>query len=162
MIKRVDLQDELYLLKMVPLSVLLISEILIIVILIYGIIDSAIHLLVFHSTSIKKIMYVHFNKIHVCESCHLAKQCMLPFTQSDHVSKHMFELIHIDIWGPTKVTSIHCHKVFLIVVDDFSRYTWVYLMHSKAETRNALLKFITFVQNQFNTKIKIIRSNNGQ
>jgi len=109
-----------------------------------------------------RFLYIHFNKINVCESCYLAKQHMLPFTNNNHVSEHIFDLIHIDIWRPINVPSIRGHMFFLTIVDDFSRYTGVHLMQNKAEARSALLKFIVLVQNQFNAKIKVIRSYNGQ
>jgi len=49
----------------------------------------------------------------------------------------------------------------LFIVDDF-RYNWVYLMHSKVETINVLLKFTTHALHQFNTKTKIIRPDKEQ
>jgi len=70
-------------------------------------------------------------------------------------------MIHVDIWGPFGTASMHGHKFFLTIVDDHSRFTWVYPMTTKSETRNALSRFITLIHNQFNTAIKVIRSNNG-
>jgi hypothetical protein len=52
-------------------------------------------------------------------------------------------------------------NIFLTIVDDCSRSTWIYLMSSKADTRPLLLSFFTMIETQFNTKIKALRSDNG-
>jgi len=52
------------------------------------------------------------------------------------------------------------HKFFLAVVDDFTRYTWIFPMHNKFEFRANVTNFITYVENQFSTKVKIIRTDN--
>lgn len=69
-----------------------------------------------------------------CDFCPLAKQTRLPFTLSSITSTAPFDLIHCDIWGPHKVSSHSGAKYFLTIVDDFTRCTWVYLMHYKSDT----------------------------
>lgn len=96
-----------------------------------------------------------------CDVCALARQTRLPFSTSSTSSVKPFELIHCDIWGPFKVPSLSGAKYFLTVVDDFSRFTWVFLMHHKNETRNFLTNFFSFVKTQFNTTIANIRVDNG-
>ena len=49
------------------------------------------------------------------------------FSLSASKSKNCFDLIHVDVWGPYSLSSIHGHKYFLTIVDDYSRYTWVFL-----------------------------------
>ncbi|GKA00417.1 integrase, catalytic region, zinc finger, CCHC-type containing protein [Tanacetum coccineum] len=58
---------------------------------------------------------------------------------SDH-SK--LELLHMDLCGPMRVASINGKKYILVIVDDFSRYTWVYFLRSKDETPEIIKKFI--------------------
>jgi len=70
-------------------------------------------------------------------------------------------LIHINIWGPFGVHSIHDHKFFLTIVDDYTRHTWVVLMKSKNETGDLINNFVFFIKNQFDKNIKIIRTDNG-
>lgn len=74
---------------------------------------------------------------------------------------HMFDIVHTDIWGPYFIPSLAGHRFFLTLVDDFSRFTWVILMKSKSETRQHLRTFISFIENQFSTTLKFIRSDNG-
>ena len=56
---------------------------------------------------------------------------------------------------------MHDHKYFLIIIDDFSRYTWTILLKSKAEVQSKVEHFINFAETQFEIKVKSIRSNNG-
>lgn len=70
--------------------------------------------------------YIHLNKNVICDSCHLAKQCKLPFTHSSSKSLKPFDLIHTDIWGPLSICCIQGHQYFLTIVDDYSIHTWLY------------------------------------
>ncbi|GJW49734.1 ribonuclease H-like domain-containing protein [Tanacetum coccineum] len=59
-----------------------------------------------------------------CEICQRAKQTREHFPLSDHKSKNLGDLVHLDLWGPFKVTSSEGFKFFLIVVDDYTRAVW--------------------------------------
>jgi len=95
------------------------------------------------------------------EVCHKAKQTRESFLVSNHVSIKLGELIHIDVWGPYRVTSSEGFKYFLTIVDDFSIATWVYLMNSKDEVFHCFTGFSTLLSNMFEVKIKNVRSDNG-
>lgn len=58
-----------------------------------------------------------------CTICLLAKQKKLPDSLSSSKSIAMFDLLHMDIWGPFSFTLSHEHRLFLTVVDDFLRHT---------------------------------------
>jgi hypothetical protein len=96
-----------------------------------------------------------------CDICHYAKQKRLPFPNSNTRSSHIFELLHVDIWGPNGIVSVNGHKYFLTLVDDFSRFTWIILMKNKTETRNHIMNFVNYIETQFHTKLKSLRSDNG-
>jgi hypothetical protein len=97
----------------------------------------------------------------ICDCCHFAKQHKLPFPRSYTKSIAAFDLIHMDIWGPLAIPSVHGHHYFLTVVDDFTRHTWLFLMKNKHETRTLVKNFVRLVHTQFSCKIKMIRSDNG-
>ena len=101
------------------------------------------------------------NKASCCDVCHFAKQKRLSFPSSIHVTTKPFELIHCDLWGPFSTPTIDGYKFFLIIVDDFTRCTWVYLLKHKSETQSLFPKFATMISNQFDCTIKTIRSDNG-
>jgi len=105
--------------------------------------------------------YVQYKGNHICDVCHYSKQHRIPFKNSLSHSNHCFDMIHTDIWGPFSTTYVQGYRYFFTVVDDYSRYTWIFLMKSKAKTRNALIRFINLIYNQFNCRIKVIRSDNG-
>ena len=67
----------------------------------------------------KQIPFIECNKTHICDVCHLAKHNHLPFPISAFYIEHPFDLVHVDIWGPVPIASIHDHHYFLIILDDF-------------------------------------------
>jgi hypothetical protein len=109
----------------------------------------------------KYVPAISINPDHICTVCPLSKQKHLPFFDIHFVSHFIFELIHCDIWGPLSVKSTNGSQYFLTIVDDHCRYTWVFLMHHKSQTRFILQSFFTFVETQFKTHIKCLRTDNG-
>lgn len=77
------------------------------------------------------------------------------------MSSYIFELILVDIWGPYRQPSLTGASYFLTIVDDFSRSTWTFLMKLKSQAVSFLRKFFIMVKKQFQTNIKILRSDNG-
>jgi len=100
------------------------------------------------------------NKSFICDICQFAKQKRLPFPLSASKSKKCFDLIYVEMWGAYSLSSIHGHKYFLTIVGDYSRYTWVFPLKQKYEVVKILEDFLVFIQTQFETKIKVIRSDN--
>ncbi|XP_071704401.1 uncharacterized protein [Rutidosis leptorrhynchoides] len=96
-----------------------------------------------------------------CDVCHKAKQTRDLFPLSDHISTEIGELIHLDVWGPYKVTTREGFRYFLTVVDDFSKSVWVFLLSNKSDTSENIINFVHMFKNQFNKSIKVFRSDNG-
>ena len=71
------------------------------------------------------------------------------------------EMLHMDLFGPVSYISIGGNKYGLVIVDDYSRFTWVFFLHDKSETKSILKTFIRRSQNEYEVKIKKIRSDNG-
>jgi transposase InsO family protein len=71
------------------------------------------------------------------------------------------ELLHMDLFGPVSYLSIRGSKYGLVIVDDFSRFTWVFFLQDKSETQGTLKRFLRRAQNEFELKVKKIRSDNG-
>lgn len=65
------------------------------------------------------------------------------------------------MWGPYKFVAFGGFRLFLTIVDDFTRATWFYLMKSKDEFFSWFHYFLFFLENQFNVEIKIVRFDNG-
>jgi transposase InsO family protein len=71
------------------------------------------------------------------------------------------EMLHIDLFGPVAYISIGSNKHGLVIVDDYSHFTWVLFLQDKSETQEVLKKFMKRAQNEFDVKVKKIRSDNG-
>ena len=96
-----------------------------------------------------------------CDSCMLAKQTRQAFPHSNSVSSNVFDLVHVDLWGPYKHKTHNNCSMFLTIVDDKSKATWVYLLPDKSQVASLFIDFMSYVCNQFATSIKTVRSDNG-
>jgi transposase InsO family protein len=67
----------------------------------------------------------------------------------------------MDLFGPVAYLSIGGSKYGLVIVDDFSRFTWVFFLQDKSETQGTLKRFLRRAQNEFELKVNKIRSDNG-
>ena len=97
----------------------------------------------------------------VCDVCHYARHKKLPYKISLNKAVSPYELLHFDIWGPLSIHSIHGNSYFLTAVDDFSRFTWVILLKSKAEVRDHVQNFIKLIEKQYSARVKVVRMDNG-
>ncbi|GJV29893.1 ribonuclease H-like domain-containing protein [Tanacetum coccineum] len=80
------------------------------------------------------------NHISPCDIYHKAKQTREPFPFSDHKYVSIGDPVHLDLWGPYRVVSRDGYKYFLtVVVDDFSRAMWDYLIKSKDEVEKGII-----------------------
>ncbi|GJW33220.1 putative ribonuclease H-like domain-containing protein [Tanacetum coccineum] len=75
------------------------------------------------------------------------------------ITKPLF-MLHMDLFGPTFVSSLMHKKYCLVVTDDYSRFTWVFFLTTKDETSEILKSFIKEIENLVDKKVKIIRSDN--
>jgi transposase InsO family protein len=71
------------------------------------------------------------------------------------------EMLHMDLFSPIVYISIGGNKYDLVIVDDYSRFTWVFFLHDKSETQEVLKKFLKRPQIEIDVKVNKIRSDNG-
>jgi transposase InsO family protein len=71
------------------------------------------------------------------------------------------KLLHMDLFGPIAYISIDGSKYCLVIVDDYSHFTWVFFLQEKSQTQDTLNGFLRQTQNKFRLRIKRIRSDNG-
>nr|GEW55140.1 putative ribonuclease H-like domain-containing protein [Tanacetum cinerariifolium] len=69
--------------------------------------------------------------------------------------------LHMDLFGPTFVKSLNKKSYCLVVIDDYSRLTWVFFLATKDETSPIIKTFINGLKNQLSLKVKVIRGDNG-
>lgn len=96
-----------------------------------------------------------------CEACQFGKSHALPYTLSTSRAVKPFALVHTNLWGPTPMSSTDGFKYYVIFLDDFSRFVWIYPLRQKSDTLAAFTHFQTMVQTQFATTIQALQSDNG-
>lgn len=97
----------------------------------------------------------------LCSICPMARQERLPFPQKTSITTKVFELLYVDLWGPYHVTTHDNYRYFITIVDDYSRSTWTQLLSCNSNALQTIKAFVILIENQFNIRIKIIRSDNG-
>ncbi|GJS94028.1 putative ribonuclease H-like domain-containing protein [Tanacetum coccineum] len=104
----------------------------------------------------------HFENDQPCVACLKGKQhkasCKSKIRNS--ITQPLF-MLHMDLFGPTFISNLINKKYYLVVTDDYSRFTWVFFLATKDETSGILKSFITEVENLVDKKVKIIRCDNG-
>jgi hypothetical protein len=71
----------------------------------------------------------------VCGACQQAKSHQLPYSISTCISTKPLELVFSDVWGPT-IDSVGKNKYYVSFIDDFNKFTWIYLFKNKSEVVN--------------------------
>nr|GEV14417.1 hypothetical protein [Tanacetum cinerariifolium] len=106
-----------------------------------------------------KLKYV---KDQLCSSYELSKAKRSSF-ESNVVSssKGRLNLLHMDLCGPMRVASINTKKYILVIVDDYSRYTWTSFLRSKDETPDVLKDFLTMIQRNLQAPVITVRTDRG-
>nr|GEU53491.1 retrovirus-related Pol polyprotein from transposon TNT 1-94 [Tanacetum cinerariifolium] len=103
-----------------------------------------------------------YEKDHLCSACERGKSKKAshpPKLVSSDNSK--LELLHMDLCGLMRVASINGKKYILVILDDYSRFTWVYFLHSKDETPEIIKKFIAQAELNYKAKVCKIHTDNG-
>ena len=95
-----------------------------------------------------------------CNDCLLNKTQKLPFHQSTIVSTHPLEFVFSDVWQ-SPVPSTQNHKYYLIFVDHFTRYTWLFPLTAKSQVKEIFLTFKPLAETKFNTKLRNLYTDNG-
>ncbi|GJT81915.1 putative ribonuclease H-like domain-containing protein [Tanacetum coccineum] len=103
-----------------------------------------------------------FENDHTCVACHKGKQHKASCKPKlmCFISQPL-QMLHMDLFRLTSVRSINHKTYFLVVTDDYSRFSSVFFLATKDETSGILKTFITGIENQINHKVKIIRCDNG-
>lgn len=95
-----------------------------------------------------------------CEVCCEGKQTRLPFAAGSRATE-ILQIVHSDVCGPMEKQSIGGARYFVLFIDDYSRMTFIYFMKAKSEVIHYFKEFKSMAENFKNTKIKIMRSDNG-
>ncbi|GJU36604.1 retrovirus-related pol polyprotein from transposon TNT 1-94 [Tanacetum coccineum] len=103
-----------------------------------------------------------FEKDHLCSACAKGKskkQSHKP--KSEDTNQEKLYLLHMDLCGPMPVASVNGKKYILVIVDDYSWFTWVKFLASDDEAPDFIIKFLKMIQVRLNTAVRNIRTDNG-
>nr|GFB31797.1 retrovirus-related Pol polyprotein from transposon TNT 1-94 [Tanacetum cinerariifolium] len=106
-----------------------------------------------------KLKYVNDQ---LCSSCEVSKAKRSPFkSKAVPSSKGRINLLHMDLCGLMEVASINGKKYILVIIDDYSRYTWTLFLRFKDETPEVLKEFLTMIQRNLQAPVITVRTDRG-
>ncbi|GKA80660.1 retrovirus-related pol polyprotein from transposon TNT 1-94 [Tanacetum coccineum] len=121
----------------------------------------AINHLVRHGL-VRGLPKLKFKKDHLCSACAMGKSKKKPHKpKSEDTNQEKLYLLHMDLCGPIRVASVNGKKYILVIVDDYSRFTWVKFLRSKDEAPDFIIKFLKMIQLRLKVPVRRIRTDNG-
>ncbi|KAI3730029.1 hypothetical protein L6452_18705 [Arctium lappa] len=104
---------------------------------------------------VKELPELKYEKEHLCAACEKGKMKRAPYKPKPEPSTSSpLELLHMDLCGPMRTQSLGGKKYVLVIVDDYSRYTWVKFLRSKDETPEVLISFLKTTQVKMQRQVK--------
>jgi len=100
-------------------------------------------------------------KLNFCEHCVYGKACRVKFGVGQQRTKGTLDLIHADLWGPSRTLSHSGARYFLTCVDDFLGKLWIHILKTKDEVYEIFKNWKTMIENQTERKIKRFHTDNG-
>nr|GEV90116.1 hypothetical protein [Tanacetum cinerariifolium] len=103
-----------------------------------------------------------FEKGHLCSACAMGKSTKKTHKpKSEDTNQEKLYLLHMDLCEPMCVESVNGKKYILVIVDDYSRFTWVKFLRSKDETLDFIIKFLKMIQVRLKVPVRHILTDNG-
>ncbi|GKA17259.1 retrovirus-related pol polyprotein from transposon TNT 1-94 [Tanacetum coccineum] len=108
------------------------------------------------------IRRLKFNKDYLCSTCALGKSKKSSHQpKAEDTNQEKLYLLHMDLCGPMCVASINGKMYILMIVDDYSRFTWVRFLRTKDEAPEAIIKCIKNIQVRLNATVRNVQTDNG-
>ncbi|GKE49002.1 retrovirus-related pol polyprotein from transposon TNT 1-94, partial [Tanacetum coccineum] len=99
---------------------------------------------------------------HLCSTCEMGKSKKKPHKpKSEDTNQEKLYLLHMDLCGPMRVASVNGKKYIIVIVDDYSRFTWVKFLRSKYKALDFIIKFLKMIQLRLKVPVRRIRTDNG-
>ncbi|GJT94037.1 retrovirus-related pol polyprotein from transposon TNT 1-94 [Tanacetum coccineum] len=103
-----------------------------------------------------------FQKDHLCSACALGKSKKSSYQpKAEDTNQEKLYLLHMDLCGLMRVASINGKRYILVIVDDYSRFTWVRFLKTKDKAPAAIIKCIKNIQFRLNATVRNVRIDNG-
>ena len=95
------------------------------------------------------------------DSCKIGKLHQLPFSDCKITVIRSLELVYFDLWGPSPTLSTEGYRYYIIFVDAYTRYTWLYPLKLKSDALSIFITFHKLAELKYNAKIKVLKTDNG-
>nr|GEW88709.1 retrovirus-related Pol polyprotein from transposon TNT 1-94 [Tanacetum cinerariifolium] len=110
---------------------------------------------------VRGLLKLKFKKDHLCSACAMGKSNKKSHKpKSEDTNQEKLYLLHMDLCGPMLVESVNGKKYILVIVDDYSRFTWVKCLRSKDEAPDFIIKFLKMIQVRLKVPVRRIRTYN--
>ncbi|GKB87438.1 retrovirus-related pol polyprotein from transposon TNT 1-94 [Tanacetum coccineum] len=106
---------------------------------------------------VKGLTKLKYTKYHLCSACQMGKS-----KKESHLHKpepstnEKLQMLHMDLYGPMRVESINTKRYILVIVDDYSRFTWVKFLRTKDEAPEIIIKILKQAQVSLNVIAKAV------
>nr|GEX46797.1 hypothetical protein [Tanacetum cinerariifolium] len=111
---------------------------------------------------IRGLPKLKFEKDHLCSACAMGRSKRKSHKpKSEDTNQEKLYLLHMDLFGPMRVASVNGKKYILVIVDDYSRFTWVKFLRSKDEDPYFIIKFLKMIQVRLKVPVRRIQTENG-
>nr|GEX73238.1 retrovirus-related Pol polyprotein from transposon TNT 1-94 [Tanacetum cinerariifolium] len=108
---------------------------------------------------VRDLPKLKFEKEHLCSACAMGKSKKKSHKPKyEDTNQEKLYLLHMDLCGPMRVESVNGKKYILIIVDDYSRFTWVKFLRSKDEALDFIIKFLKMIQVGISHETSVARS----
>src|SRR5919202_5544491 len=103
-----------------------------------------------------------YEKDKLCHACEKGKQHKATFKSKLFATiESPLDLLHMDLFGPVSTPSIAGNKYTHVIVDEYSRYTWVFFLKAKSEAAGIIIDFIKKAEVLYKLIVRQLRSDNG-
>nr|GEU85560.1 hypothetical protein [Tanacetum cinerariifolium] len=110
---------------------------------------------------VRGLLKLKFEKDHLCSTCAMGKSTKKTHKPiSEDTNQEKLYLLLMDLCGPMRVESVNGKKYILVIIDDYSQFTWVKFLRSKDETLDFIIKFLKMIQVRLKVLVRRIRTDN--
>ncbi|GJU82919.1 retrovirus-related pol polyprotein from transposon TNT 1-94 [Tanacetum coccineum] len=108
---------------------------------------------------VRGLLKLKFEKYHLCSAFAMGKSKKKPYKpKSEDTNQEKLYLLHMDLCGPMRVANVNRKKYILVIIDDYSRFTWVKCLRSKDDALDFIIKFLKMIQVGISHETSVTRS----
>ena len=97
----------------------------------------------------------------LCDACQFGKCHMQHFPSMETSTTQPLELLHADFWGPAPIPSSQGYHYYLSIIDDYTRFTWIFPLTAKSNTLSVFTNFKNMIENSHERKIECLQTDFG-